>query len=109
MITNRLIRAIERSEYAFTLYSKDRLYYQALRILKANLKIYSLLQVFLYSCDQELVKDVYDYLFHLEDWFEQFKDLEKMNPTLEGLFVFQRLSASLPFPQNFKSLISKPI
>ncbi len=100
-LKEKIIRSIGRSTKAYDLYKNDKMYYQALRIFKANTKVYELLVQFSYSCDEAIVQEVYHFIFHLEDWFEQFNKFAS-NPTqLEDVFVFERLKNSIPFPSDF--------
>lgn len=103
---SKLYRAIIRSESAYALYLKHKRYIDALRIRNANDEVYTLLTDFQYTCSETMIKEVHDYLFHLEDWFAQFAFLEQtLVPDLETIFVFQRLDFSLPFPSTFKQQI----
>lgn len=105
MVTKqKIIRAIERSNLAYKLYLEDKKYYLAKRIYKSNLKLYNLLEEFLYNEEFGNVEEVLLFLFHLEDWFEQFKTLElSLGDTLnlESEFVFNRLKHSPKFPSHF--------
>ncbi|CAM3389333.1 hypothetical protein [Aequorivita lipolytica] len=104
-IKQKLHRAIKRSQAAYNLYTPDKKYYQALRIKLANEKVYELLEVFLYECDEKEVDLIHQYLFHLEDWFHQFETLEKKLIDLEAEFVFNRFDESPEFPESIlKSL-----
>lgn len=94
-------RSIKRSEKAYELYLGKKLYYQALRIFKANEMVYELLNEFIYECEEPYLDDVFIYIFHLEDWFESFRLLEKSKPALEDSFVFERLKESPAFPSGF--------
>lgn len=100
-LEKKIIRAIQRSTNAYELYKKDKMYYQALRILSANKKIYKLLIKYSYNCDDSVVNDVYHYIFHLEDWFQQFNKYANNSIPLEAIFVFERLKNSIPFPSDF--------
>ena len=94
-------RSIRRSEKAYELYVDEKLYYQALRIYKANIIVYNLLQEFVFECEETYLDQVHLYIFHLEDWFESFKFLEGLQPALEDSFIFERLKGSPPFPSLF--------
>lgn len=96
-----LKRSILRSQKAYQLYLENKRYHQALRIFKANEIVYRLLQEFLFDCDESLLEEVFNYIFHLEDWFESFKFLEKAGHSLEDTFVFPRLDDSPGFPRYF--------
>jgi hypothetical protein len=96
-----ILRAVERSTEAYNLYKEHKMYYQALRIYKANTRVYELLVQFSSSCDEAIVQDVNHFIFHLEDWFEQFNKFAKQTVQLEDVFVFERLKNSIPFPSDF--------
>lgn len=100
----KLYRAILRSEHAYTSYLEHRQYVQALRIYKANQEVYTLLTEYLYSCEEQLIAEVIQYLFHLEDWFEQFHAAQ-VGKKLEDLFVFQRLENGIAYPKGFKDYL----
>lgn len=100
-LKEKIIRSIGRSTIAYDLYKKDKMYYQALRIFKANKKIYKLLVQYSYCCDESTVEEVYRFIFHLEDWFEQFNKFTTNSIQLEDVFVFERLKNSIPFPSDF--------
>jgi DNA polymerase III delta prime subunit len=100
-IEHKISRSILRSTTAFELYKQDKMYYQALRIYKANKKIYKLLVQYSYSCEESILNDVHNYIFHLEDWFEQFQNFSSNSIQLEDVFVFDRLKNSIAFPSNF--------
>lgn len=97
----KLIRAIRRSEKAYELYKDGMCYFQALRILKANKKIYFLLEEFIFECEEKDLEKVFLYIYHLEDWFENFEHAQDKQPGLGDLFVFERFAQSPPFPKNF--------
>ena len=97
----KIIRSIGRSTSAYALYKDDKMYYQALRIFNANKKTYKLLIEYSYSCNESILKEVYNYIFHLEDWFEQFHKFASQVEELESVFVFERLKNSIPFPSDF--------
>lgn len=92
---------LERSQKAYELYREKKYFYQALRIYKANQEIYWML---MNSADlwNDAIKDIIiEYIFHLEDWFEQFERLrDKNEPALIDVFVFNRLEDSMPFPKE---------
>jgi hypothetical protein len=99
-ILSNLLFHIERSQKAYEYYLKDKRYYQALRIFRANEKIYSLITDNAYLWDEEIKELIYQYIFHLEDWFEQFRFLEKKQPDLTDAFIFERLNGSPSFPKG---------
>ena len=107
MIENRILRSIARSEKAYTYYMLNKRYNQALRIYKANIVIYELLQEYCLICPKEKIDLVFEYIFHLEDWFAQFNKLEKSNPDLNDSFTFDRLEYGISFPKDFKNQINK--
>jgi len=104
-VKKKLRRAIDRSQAAYGLYITDKKYYQALRIKKANEKVYELLESFLYVCEDQELEVIHQYLFHLEDWFEQFEDLEKKQIQLDSEFVFTRFDASPEFPKTIVNIL----
>jgi hypothetical protein len=97
--------AIHRSQLAYGFYSNNKLYYNALKIYKANQEIYDLLNKYIYICDNEILDVILSYIFHLEDWFEQFKDLELKISKLDEQFVFIRFEDSPAFPKKILDLI----
>ncbi|OCK52663.1 hypothetical protein BA768_11135 [Chryseobacterium sp. CBo1] len=102
---DNLIRAIKRSEYAYQLYTEQKQYFQALRIYKANMIIYELLNEYIFECNEAYLNLAFEYLFHLEDWFCQF-DMEKSKvKNLDQHFAFTRLKESIAFPKNFKNTL----
>ncbi|MGC4130435.1 MAG: hypothetical protein QM564_12975 [Bergeyella sp.] len=101
-----LLRAIQRSELAYSSYRQNTKYFQALRIYKANKIVYSLLEIFLLECNREDVEIICEYLFHLEDWFNQFDcEVQKGNIELSHNFIFERLEYSISFPKHFKTIL----
>lgn len=99
---NKLKRAIERSELAYFYYLEDKKYFQAIRIYKANTVVYELLEEYLNFCEAQNVKIVCQYLFHLEDWFNQFEmEIKDKNMQLSQEFIFQRLEKSIAYPKEF--------
>lgn len=107
-VKNKLFRAINRSQKAYSLYMEDKLFYQALRIYKSNLVVYDLLEEFALECEEASLDEVFTYIFHLEDWFESFHFAETKMPALEDSFVFDRLSKSPPYPFDFvENLLKK--
>jgi len=94
----KILFNLERSEAAYKLYAADKKYYQALRIYKANQSIYSLLisNSHLWMDNKEIV---INYLFHLEDWFEQFEqEVRSKKPTFSSHFIFSRHNGSPAYP-----------
>lgn len=106
-LKNKLARAIQRSEKAYLLYIKNKRFFQALRIYKANLKVYALLEEFVFECEEQYLDQVYEYLFHLEDWFESFNAAQIAEPALNDVFVFENLPNSPRFPSNFSEDVLK--
>ena len=105
-IEKKIIRSMQRSTSAYNLYKEDKMYYQALRIFSANKKTYKLLVQYSYSCDEMILKEVCNYIFHLEDWFNQFNKNADKPIELEAEFVFERLKNSIPFPSDFINKIN---
>jgi hypothetical protein len=97
--------AIGRSQAAYNLYVPEKKYFQALRIKSANLNVYEILEVYLYECEENEKEAIQQYIFHLEDWFNQFEELERTGPELESEFVFERLKNSPEFPKTFVNKI----
>ena len=107
-IIQKILFNLERSETAYKLYAPGKKYYQALRIYKANQTIYALLiaNTHLWTDIKEIMMK---YLFHLEDWFEQFEEEVRIKkPNLDSTFSFRRFEDSSPFPagiyESIKSL-----
>jgi hypothetical protein len=109
-IEKKIIRSINRSQSAYKLYLEDKFYFQALRIYKSNLQVYGLLNEFVFSCEESILSDVLEYIFHLDDWFLQFKQIEtQLSPDPEDLFVFERLSKSIAFPYDFSTKLNESL
>lgn len=107
-VKNKLSRAINRSQKAYSLYLEEKLYFQALRIYKSNLIVYDLLEEYILECEEAYLDEVINFIFHLEDWFESFHLAQTNMPALDDSFVFERLRNSPPFPSNFvKNIINK--
>lgn len=104
-----LINNIKRSEAAYRIYSKHPNYHHALHIFHANKKVYTCLNdlLELEVMNKEVSIKVFDYLFHLEDWFLQFSALEKKVENIEDRFSFDSLKNSIPYPSNFLESIRK--
>ena len=90
-----------RSEFAYKEYLKNKKYYQAKRIYNANTELIDLLKEFQFICDDNILVDLYKYIFHLEDWFLQFEKLEEEVGYLDEDFGFIRLEHSFQFPSEF--------
>lgn len=102
----KLLRAIHRSELAYSEYLNQKYFFQALRIYSANKVVYSLLEEYLLECSNEIKNNVCEYLFHLEDWINQFEYYKKnINPT--DVFVFERWDGSISFPKHFVESLKK--
>ena len=98
---NKLLIAIERSQTAYQNYGLDKKYIQALRIYNANQEVYKLLHKLMYQSNTNL-EDVFDYLFHLEDWFATFENtVENLQPQLGDVFAFERIAGSMSYPKEF--------
>lgn len=107
-VKEKLIRNIYRSELAYQNYCNQKLFFQAYRIYKANKKVYLLLEEYLLECSDEMKLDVCNYLFHLEDWINQFEYNKKdIQPT--DIFVFQRWNGAIPFPKEFIKVLKNNI
>jgi muramoyltetrapeptide carboxypeptidase LdcA involved in peptidoglycan recycling len=105
----KIIRAIVRSETAYQFYKIEKAYYQSKRIYTANLSIYNLLIEYSYVCDEDLITETLNYIFHLEDWFLQYKELEKSVTQLQQEFIFERFKNSPSFPKHFKSKLKEKL
>ena len=104
---NKLIIAIERSQAAYQNYGLDKKYIQALRIYNANQEVYKLLQKLLYQSKTNK-EEIFNYLFHLEDWFATFESaVESGQPQLGDFFAFERISGSIAYPKEFYSNLKK--
>ena len=109
-IEKKIIRSIQRSQSAYELYLEDKFYFQALRIYKSNLQVYSLLNEYVFLCEESVLSDVLKYIFHLDDWFLQFKQAEvQLSPNPEDLFVFDRLNKSISFPSDFTAKLNESL
>lgn len=95
-----------RAEAAYSSYMKDKKYHQALRIFNANMVVYELLEEFINECDEDEIELVHHYIFHLDDWFHQFEELQNTISDLEAEFVFYKLKSGLAFPKAFTPLKS---
>lgn len=103
----KLSRAMLRSELAYQHYLQNKRYFQALRIYKANESVYEALNEYLFSCHGDHVTEVINYIFHLEDWFNQFEQASNSySLQLEDEFIFERLEGSIPFPRGFIELLA---
>ena len=107
MIKQKLQRAIKRSEKAYKAYQEQQFYFQALRIYRANSQLYGLLEDYLLVCEEMEQDKVCEYLFHLEDWMNQFKEHEEKNKNYTASFVFQRWEGAIPFPKKFVEKLKK--
>lgn len=102
----KLKLALDRCNKAYELYKEEKKYYQAKRIFKANIELHNILKEYLYL-NPKRADETINFIFHLEDWFEQFQELEKskkMDLKLTSEFVFDKLSGSPSFPINFLDL-----
>lgn len=102
MVNKQELRsAIYRSERAYQLYSQEKLFFQAIRIYKANEIIYNKLQEYQLFCPLEEQENVCNYIFHLEDWMVQFEySKQKINNPNES-FIFDRWYGAISFPKDF--------
>jgi hypothetical protein len=109
MIKKKLQRVIERSENAYEAYRKQQLYFQAIRIYQANIQLYGLLEDYLLECEDTEQEAVCEYLFHLEDWMNQFKAYEEKNPAYTSSFIFDRWEGAIAFPKQFVEKLKSEI
>ena len=95
--------AMQRSKLAYDLYLVDKKYFQAKRIHKSNIELYEILSKIIYRKDIENRDMLFDFLFHLEDWLEQFEEHKNtiLDISLNSEFVFSRLENSPTFPKDF--------
>ena len=93
--------AIYRSEKAYELYAKEKLFFQALRIYKANEIVYKLLQEYQLSCSKEELDNICLFIYHLEDWMLQFETSKQEIKFLNDTFVFERWNGAIPYPKEF--------
>jgi len=100
MIKERLKKAIYRSEEAYQAYQQEKIYFQALRLYKANIAIYEILESYILECDESEKEGICIYLFHLEDWMNQFKDHEQNINSYTSHFVFERWEGAVSFPRK---------
>ena len=99
-----LIQVIERSEFAYKLYQKDKKYFQAIRIYNSNKLIYTILELMLLDDNCIDKNKIINFLFHLDDWFSQFSEaIESRSYSLNETFVFDRIEGMVPFPKDFIS------
>ena len=106
-ILSKLIFQIKRSQKAYELYLSDKKYFQALRIFNANQQIYKIVASGEIS-DGSIQDLIVDYIFHLEDWFVQFKYFEEAKkPGLEDVFAFEPLNGSVRFPKLIVESLKK--
>lgn len=104
-IIEKILFNLERSSTAYKLYNSGNKYYQALRIYKANQTIYTLLISHTHLW-QDINEIMITYLFHLEDWFEQFdEEVSNKKPNLNSHFVFMRLEDSPAYPAGINETI----
>lgn len=97
-----LINNINRAEASYKIYCKIPNYHHAMHILHANEKIYSCLNLLLEDPKHlEHREEIFNYLFHLEDWFLQFRSLEKGITDLEQEFKFMPLENAIAYPKCF--------
>ena len=104
----KIMIAIDRANAAYKLYIDEKKYLQAKRVYKSNKVLYNLLQDCMYDKCITDYESYFSFLFHLEDWFEQFKahelELEK-TLNLNSVFIFDRYKNSPEFPKNFLNTI----
>lgn len=102
-----LINNIQRAEVAYQKYKISPNYHHAKHIYHANKIIYEELNRLLSQPVNSSydIRQIIEYLFHLEDWFLQFEELENSIEDLEQEFIFMRFKNFISFPQNFKKSI----
>ncbi|MDT0556646.1 hypothetical protein [Patiriisocius hiemis] len=108
-VKQKLEIAIERSEAAYELYIENKLFFQANRIYKANLVVYNLLNEYVFSCSKTIRPQVYNYIFHLEDWFGQFEYTKEQLKTKTDEFAFVKWNGAISFPISFLENLKKEI
>lgn len=108
-----IINNIKRSEFAYLLYKRNPSYHHAKHIWYANNMVYIGLNDYLgnYQINKEKRELIFAYLFHLEDWFLQYQELEaqflkekgeqRKSINLEQEFKFLPFIENIPYPQNF--------
>lgn len=101
MIKNKLIHAIFRSEKAYLKYDEHQLFFQALRIYNANQALYQLLEAYQLECADDHLDDICNYIYHLEDWMNQFDQQRKTVKLFTDRFVFLRWNHAIAFPEKF--------
>lgn len=101
MIENQLIHAIFRSEKAYLKYNEHQLFFQALRIYNANKALYQLLEVYQLECTEDHLDETCNYIYHLEDWMNQFDQQRKAVKLFTDRFVFVRWDHAIPFSETF--------
>lgn len=94
---------IERAQRAYKLYKLHENYHHALHIYHANKIVYDELNSLLKleELNESLRTRVFNYIFHLEDWFLQFKLCEKEEKLPEDKFLFNSLNYNIPYPSDF--------
>jgi hypothetical protein len=99
-----LIKVIERSEQAYEIYKNEQKYFQAIRIYNGNRLVYALLESLLLDDNDIDKKKIFNYLFHLDDWFSQFDEATRSRTvSLNDTFIFERLEGMFCFPKEFIS------
>lgn len=106
-MSHNLINNMQRAEVAYQNYKISPSYHHAKHIYHANKMIYEELNRLLsqpanFSYD---IRQIIEYLFHLEDWFLQFEKLENSIEDLEQEFIFMPFKNFISFPQYFKNSI----
>lgn len=102
----RLINNIKRAEASYRDYCEAPNYHHAMHIFYANKEVYDLLNLLLEKPEfLNYLDDIFNYIFHLEDWFLQFKLLEKDIIDLEQEFKFMPLNAAIPYPKKFLRML----
>ncbi|HLS30290.1 MAG TPA: hypothetical protein VK021_05505 [Flavobacteriaceae bacterium] len=106
-LNHQLSRAIQRSEKAYSEYIGEKKYYQAFRIKRANEVLYNLLEEYLFYCEKSEVEETLQFIFHIEDWRNQFDLLEKQIINLDEVFAFKRFENAPAYPKTFAEKLKK--
>ncbi len=98
-IKEDLKRSIIRSEMAYELYLKEKLFFKANRIYLANKTVYAALQEYIKICDLGELQGILEYTYHLEDWFMQFEYERMKIESPNTVFSFKSWTGSISFPK----------
>lgn len=103
----KLQRAILRSNIAYNLYLSNKTFIAAKRIYKSNKIIYDLLNEYIFIVEDNYVSDLINYMMHLEDWFIQFESEESKVKDISEVFIFERVTGGIPYPNEFVTKIKE--